>query len=45
VKELIQHYSEREASYPILKQVVLEDLKRIKTEKIDEHIRVYLSYR
>ena len=40
VKELIEHYAQREASYPVLKQVILESLKKIRLEKTDEHSRV-----
>ena len=42
VKELLEHYAQREASYPVLKQVILENLKRTRTEKIDEHNKVEL---
>lgn len=37
------HYSQREASYPLLKQVVLENLRKMKTEKNDEYNRVKSS--
>ncbi len=40
VKELMEHYAQREASYPVLKQVILENLKKIKSEKTDENNKV-----
>ena len=40
IKELIEHYSQREASYPVLKQVILENFRKIKSEKVDEHSKV-----
>jgi hypothetical protein len=40
VKELVEHYSQREAVYPVLKQVIYENLKRIRSEKVDEHNKV-----
>jgi hypothetical protein len=40
VKELLEHYAQREASCPVLKQVVLENLRKIKNEKIDEYNKV-----
>lgn len=40
LKELTEHYAQREASCPVLKQVVLENLKKIRNEKIDEQIKV-----
>ncbi|CAF0758879.1 unnamed protein product [Rotaria sordida] len=42
IKELLEHYSQREASYPVLKQVTLENLKKLKNEKIDEHNKILL---
>ncbi|UJR37249.1 hypothetical protein I4U23_029958 [Adineta vaga] len=42
LKELTEHYSQREAVYPVLKQVICENLKRIKAEKLDEHGKVLL---
>ncbi len=40
IKELVEHYAQREASYPVLKQVILENLKKLRNEKIDEHNKV-----
>jgi hypothetical protein len=37
IKELMEHYAQREASYPVLKQVILENLRKIRHEKVDEH--------
>lgn len=37
---MLEHYAQREASYPVLKQVILDNLRRIKSEKIDEHNKV-----
>ncbi|CAF3016952.1 unnamed protein product [Rotaria socialis] len=42
LKELMEHYAQREASHPVLKQVILENLKRIRNEKVDEHSKVLL---
>ncbi|CAF4563841.1 unnamed protein product [Rotaria sp. Silwood1] len=42
LKELMEHYSQREASYPVLRQVILENLKKIKNEKVDEHNKILL---
>jgi hypothetical protein len=44
VKELMEHYAQREASYPVLKQVVLETLKKLKSEKIDEYNKVNIFF-
>lgn len=44
VKELMEHYVEREAQYPVLKHVVLENLRKIKTEKIDEYNKVEILF-
>ncbi len=32
----MEHYAQREASYPVLKHVVLENLRRIKNDKLEE---------
>jgi len=40
IKQLMEHYAQREASYPVLKQVVLENLRKIRNEKVDEHNQV-----
>ncbi|CAF0839256.1 unnamed protein product [Adineta ricciae] len=42
VKELMEHYSQREAVYPVLKQVICENLKKVRAEKVDEHGKVLL---
>jgi hypothetical protein len=42
VKELMEHYAQREASYPVLKQVILENLRKIRTEKVDEYNKVLI---
>ncbi|CAF0774095.1 unnamed protein product [Adineta steineri] len=42
LKELAEHYAQREASYPVLRQVILENLKIIKNGKVDEHNKVLL---
>ncbi len=44
LKDLIDHYTQREASYPVLKRVVLENLRKIKSEKIDEYNKVKTKY-
>jgi len=36
----MEHYAQREASYPVLKQVVLENLRKIRNEKVYEHNQV-----
>ena len=40
VKDLNEHYTQREATYPLIKQVVVEALKKIRNEKVDEHNKV-----
>ena len=40
VKELMEHYTEREANYPTLKLIILESFRRIKIEKTDEYNKV-----
>ena len=40
VKDLMEHYAQREASYPLLKQLVLENLRKIKVDKAEEYNRV-----
>jgi hypothetical protein len=40
IKELMEHYAQREASYPVLKHIILENLKKIKAEKVDEFNKV-----
>lgn len=40
IKELTEHYAQREASCPVLRQVVLENLRKIRAEKLDEQIKV-----
>jgi hypothetical protein len=36
----MEHYAQREASYPVLKQVILENLRKIRNEKIEESNKV-----
>jgi hypothetical protein len=38
----MEHYAQREASSPVLKQVILENLKKIRIEKIDEFNKILL---
>jgi hypothetical protein len=40
IKELMEHYAQREASYPVLKHIILENLRKIKNEKADEFNKV-----
>jgi len=40
IKDMLEHYSQREASYPVLKQVILDSLRKIKNEKTEEHNKV-----
>jgi hypothetical protein len=42
IKELMEHYAQREASYPVLKHIILENLRKIKNEKVDEFNKVLL---
>jgi len=37
------HYAQREASYPVLKHIILENLRKIKNEKIDEFNKVEIN--
>ena len=36
----MEHYSEREANYPNLKHIIMENLRRIRGEKADEYNKV-----